>query len=134
MSSIETPERCTAARIAIAPSSGALSALRPPRNLPIGVRAAATMTGCRELMDESYPRRLRTRRQQQRPAPFLLEHAADELGERDRVRLLLLPRPAHVHRHRLRFRRAPADDEHVRHLHARALGDAVLERLRPRVE
>src|SRR6478609_452978 len=42
------PERLTASRIATAPSSGAVSGARPPRNLPIGVRAAATITGCRD--------------------------------------------------------------------------------------
>src|SRR5262252_130492 len=47
-----TPERCTAARIAVAPSSGAVSGARPPRNLPIGVRTAETMTGWRDDIDD----------------------------------------------------------------------------------
>ena len=41
----------TAARIAIAPSSGAESGARPPRNRPIGVLAAETITGCRLRSD-----------------------------------------------------------------------------------
>ena len=40
--------RSSAARMAMAPSSGARERRRPPRNLPIGVRAAPTMTGVRE--------------------------------------------------------------------------------------
>src|SRR5437763_1609024 len=44
----ETPERSSAARMAAAPRSGALSDESAPRNLPIGVRAAETMTGVRE--------------------------------------------------------------------------------------
>src|SRR5678815_4280948 len=43
------PERFTASRMATAPSSGAVSGARPPRNFPIGVRAAETMTGCRDV-------------------------------------------------------------------------------------
>src|SRR6516165_7201300 len=34
--------------MAIAPSSGALSGANPPRNFPIGVRTAETITGWRE--------------------------------------------------------------------------------------
>src|SRR6476661_7934524 len=49
MSLIGTPERSMAALMAIAPSSGALSDDSAPRNLPIGVRAAETMTGVRDL-------------------------------------------------------------------------------------
>src|SRR5437016_2413444 len=45
------PARRTASRIAIAPSSGAVSEDRPPRNLPIGVLVAATITGIRDLSD-----------------------------------------------------------------------------------
>jgi hypothetical protein len=39
----DTPARSIAARIATAPRSDALSVPSPPRNLPIGVRAAPTM-------------------------------------------------------------------------------------------
>ena len=46
-SSAGTPARSSAARMATAPSSGAVSGASAPRNLPIGVRAAATMTGVR---------------------------------------------------------------------------------------
>jgi len=42
-------DRCTAARMATAPRSGALSGDNPPRNFPMGVRAAETMTGMREV-------------------------------------------------------------------------------------
>ena len=50
------PDLTSAALMAVAPSSGADTVARAPRNLPIGVRAAATMTGMRELsaMRESY--------------------------------------------------------------------------------
>ena len=41
------PARSSAARMATAPSSGAETDDSPPRNLPIGVRAAETMTGMR---------------------------------------------------------------------------------------
>ena len=44
-----TLARLNASRIAIAPSSGAESDESPPRNLPIGVRAAPTMTGILDL-------------------------------------------------------------------------------------
>src|SRR5208337_1123996 len=40
----DTPARSTAAEIARAPSAGAATSLKPPRNPPIGVRAAPTMT------------------------------------------------------------------------------------------
>src|ERR687896_2057598 len=43
-----TRARSSAARIAIAPSSGAASDDRAPRYFPIGVRAAPTITGVRE--------------------------------------------------------------------------------------
>ena len=39
----QAPARLIASRIAIAPRSEALSGLRAPRNLPIGVRAAPMM-------------------------------------------------------------------------------------------
>src|SRR5437867_12923575 len=39
-----TPDRSRAARMAIAPSFGDASGARPPRNAPIGVRAAPTIT------------------------------------------------------------------------------------------
>ncbi len=39
-----TPARTSASRMAIAPSSGALSDFSAPRNLPVGVRAALRMT------------------------------------------------------------------------------------------
>src|ERR1041385_3496213 len=45
------PARVTAALMATAPSSGADNGARPPRNLPIGVRAAETITGSREGSD-----------------------------------------------------------------------------------
>src|SRR6185312_13778833 len=48
-SSADTFDRFRASRIATAPSSGALSGESAPRNLPIGVRAAPTMTGVRDL-------------------------------------------------------------------------------------
>src|SRR5881275_1640176 len=48
-SSSGTFERLSASRMAMAPSSGALSDESAPRNLPIGVRAAPTMTGVRDL-------------------------------------------------------------------------------------
>src|SRR5439155_8409642 len=38
------PDRSRAARIAMAPSFGAASGASPPRNAPIGVRAAPTIT------------------------------------------------------------------------------------------
>src|SRR3954469_17970812 len=44
-----TPDFSSAARIAVAPSSGAESAQTEPRNLPIGGRAADTMTGMRDV-------------------------------------------------------------------------------------
>src|SRR5213592_477273 len=44
-----TPDRFSASRMAMPPSSGALSGESAPRNLPIGVRAAPTMTGVRDL-------------------------------------------------------------------------------------
>src|SRR3954464_14555945 len=50
-SSAGTPDRLSASRIATPPSSGALSVESAPRNLPIGVRAAPTMTGVRDLSD-----------------------------------------------------------------------------------
>jgi hypothetical protein len=43
------PARLTASLIAIAPSSGADRDDSPPRNLPIGVRAAEMITGIRDL-------------------------------------------------------------------------------------
>src|SRR5918999_3642022 len=46
-----TRARSSAARIAIAPSSGAESVDRAPRYLPIGVRAAPTTTGVRGSLD-----------------------------------------------------------------------------------
>src|SRR5687768_14456955 len=46
-----TPERFRASRMAMPPSSGALNEERAPRNFPIGVRAAPTMTGVRDLSD-----------------------------------------------------------------------------------
>src|SRR6266498_1231513 len=48
-SSAGTLERFRASRMATAPNSGALSVERAPRNLPIGVRAAPTITGLRDL-------------------------------------------------------------------------------------
>src|SRR5881628_466319 len=48
-SSAGTPDRFSASRMAMPPSSGALSGESAPRNLPIGVRAAPTMTGVRDL-------------------------------------------------------------------------------------
>src|SRR6476659_8295999 len=42
-----TPDRSNAAVMATAPSSGAESGASEPRNFPIGVLAAATMTGVR---------------------------------------------------------------------------------------
>src|ERR1041385_5257984 len=45
------PARVTAALVATAPCSGADNGARPPRNLPIGVRAAETITGSREGSD-----------------------------------------------------------------------------------
>src|SRR5579871_5978029 len=68
-------------------------------------------------------------RQYQGTGTILLDHALDELLERDRIRLLLLSCPAHVHRHGALLRLALPHHEHVRHLHASALGDPVLERL-----
>jgi hypothetical protein len=49
MSSSDTPARRTASRIAMPPSSGADSGESPPRNRPIGVRTADTMTGIRDV-------------------------------------------------------------------------------------
>ena len=56
--------RLTAALMAMAPSSGAVSDYSEPRNFPIGVRAAATMTGIRDLSDmvENAPVRPRAKR------------------------------------------------------------------------
>src|SRR5438876_4764765 len=48
-SSAGTLERFSASRMATAPSSGALRVESAPRNLPMGVRAAPTMTGVRDL-------------------------------------------------------------------------------------
>src|SRR5690606_21616820 len=42
------PARSTAAWIAMAPRSGAVNGARPPRNRPIGVRAALTITAVRD--------------------------------------------------------------------------------------
>src|SRR2546428_9793325 len=42
-----TPARRIASRTAMAPSWGAVKSFRDPRNLPVGVRTAATMTGSR---------------------------------------------------------------------------------------
>src|SRR4051794_5843681 len=56
MSSREMPARSTAALMAIAPSSGADRVESPPRNFPIGVRAAATMTGTRDVSDIGWNR------------------------------------------------------------------------------
>src|SRR6266513_123375 len=50
-SSAGTFERLSASRMAMAPSSGALNAERAPRNFPIGVLAAPTITGVRDLSD-----------------------------------------------------------------------------------
>src|SRR5258706_9773556 len=44
-----TLDRLSAARMATAPSSGALNGERAPRNLPMGVRAAPTITRMRDL-------------------------------------------------------------------------------------
>src|SRR5712671_6229445 len=48
-SSAGTLDLLSASRMAIAPSSGALSEESAPRNFPIGVRAAPTITGVRDL-------------------------------------------------------------------------------------
>ena len=45
MSCASIPDRATASRRAMAPSSGAESDARAPRNLPMGVRTALTITG-----------------------------------------------------------------------------------------
>src|SRR6188508_759092 len=45
------PARRTASRTAIAPSCGAVKSFRDPRNLPVAVRAAATMTASRIDME-----------------------------------------------------------------------------------
>src|SRR5262245_55199067 len=46
IASTGTPARSSAARIAAAPSSGAVSDASPPPNPPIGVRAAETRNAC----------------------------------------------------------------------------------------
>src|SRR3954452_15940782 len=74
-----------------------------------------------------------SRRERERTRLHFRQHAVDELADRYRRRLLLLPGPAHVDRHHVRFRLTLSDDREIRDLHAHALGDLVLERLRPRI-
>src|SRR5439155_6114357 len=76
----------------------------------------------------------RTGGQHQRTAPVFVHDASNEFVDGERVRLLLLPSAAYVDGHRAGLRFAPSDDEHVGHLHARAFGNAILERLRARIE
>src|SRR5262245_28645412 len=50
------PARATASLTTSAPSCGALKSFRPPRNLPVGVRTALTMTVSRmRVLDDGDP-------------------------------------------------------------------------------
>src|SRR5205814_2052007 len=146
ISSVGIRARSTAARIAAAPSSGAESDESPPRNLPIGVRAAERMTA--DVLVSGIPqvtgssgqlkgdgmkggyRRLRGSRRLCGSCPQcstvrLSPYSLDKLP--DRNDFLLLPRPACAHGNRPPLRLPFADDRHVGNLHHFTVADAIVE-------
>src|SRR5262245_61509830 len=91
------PARRTASRTTIAPRSGALKSFSPPRNLPVGVRTALTITASRTYSLLGRSRGLRPRRRgsvlnDDAPDDVRAEELVETLGDhRTRVVDLALP-------------------------------------------
>src|SRR5581483_2799197 len=120
MSDASTPARSTAARIAAAPSWGAVSGARPPRKRPIGVRAAERMTA--------------SGMECKRPRCDLVCETGDEISDWNGGGTLLLTCAAHADGDRVRLRFAGTDHRQVRNLHEVSFPYAVLQGFGARIE
>src|SRR3990172_3135134 len=125
MSFASTPARLTASRMAIAPSLGAVNDASAPRNLPIGVRVAETMTAVRDA-SMLYP--------------LGRERPTGDLGLQQRHKrvlrhdVLFLAGPADANRDSPGIRLTLADHREVRDFGHFAVAHLVVERLGALVE
>src|SRR4051812_19458847 len=100
------PARRTASRTAMAPSCGALNSFRDPRNFPVAVLTADTITGSRIDVDALHgvrPEQQLHALQNGLARPFDLERPARIARRHDQ------PRVAQLHRGRSRQRRADSN-------------------------